>query len=96
MSPLEKVKVQFRDKEIRKEVYRDKLAKIECRFTGDNVQKIEWSKADGGKLPPHMRVENSTLVINGPTLNDTGDYNCTVTGPHNTASETVKIQVFSK
>ncbi|XP_055335566.1 basement membrane-specific heparan sulfate proteoglycan core protein-like [Paramacrobiotus metropolitanus] len=49
--------------------------RIQC-FPAGNNERTEWSRENGGPLPPNVRVEGDNLVIRGSNLGNGGRYIC--------------------
>ncbi|CAK6951801.1 inactive tyrosine-protein kinase 7 [Scomber scombrus] len=55
---------------------------IQCSATARDPPSIRWTKADGGKVPPHVEQRNGQLQFTKVTRADAGNYTCIASNPH--------------
>lgn len=68
--------------------------RLECMAFGYPVPSYNWTRLEGG-LPRHARLEsyNRILIVPNATINDNGDYQCTVRNDRKSLSKTITINI---
>jgi len=75
---------------------RAKNVTISCRFQGDGLYKVSWSRVNSStpSLPSKMKANTTVLTIPDLQFEDMGLYRCTAVGVFNTARADVQLDVY--
>lgn len=74
------------------------VSKVNCKAQGSSPPVITWMKEGQAlsELPPHVSVNNGTLVINGVKSSDKGRYTCVASNTQGSINATITIEVHSR
>ncbi len=57
------------------------IKKIVFFFQNAQPQSVVWGRTDGSALPPNVFQEGNDLVFRNPSVEQAGNYICTITHP---------------